>query len=367
MSDTRLYTVPAEGGLAEALPMPVSGGGTFSPDATKVALLPADPRFPHLESATRGAGAGPLHLRPCHLRRRASRPLARAPSATRCGSATRSTSHSDRTGTLNLFEFDSRHQGRQAAHDQHGPRRPLAEHGRTAAGSSTSWAASSSSWTRSRASRRRSRSPCPPTPWPGGRRGSRSREADRGLRPQPQGRAGAVRGPRATSSPRRSRKGRCGTSPGRPAPTTRPPAGRPTAAIRLHLRRDRRGGTLPGRPGRLGKPEQLTKGGKAMRYRPAWSPDGKRLAFSDKDGKVFVLTLADKSVVAGGRRRAGQVHDYAWSPVRHAPRIQPQRPERLAIGLPLERRPGKPRRVTSEMFNELRPGVGPRRELPLLS
>ena len=25
-----------------------------------------------------------------------------------------------------------------------------------------------------------------------------------------------------------------------------------------------------------GKPEQLTKGGKAMRYAPAWSPEGKR-------------------------------------------------------------------------------------------
>ena len=31
-------------------------------------------------------------------------------------------------------------------------------------------------------------------------------------------------------------------------------------------------------------------GGKAMRYAPDWSPDGKRLAFGDKDGKLYVLT-----------------------------------------------------------------------------
>ena len=32
LSDTRLFTVPVEGGLAEPLPMPVSGAGDLSPD-----------------------------------------------------------------------------------------------------------------------------------------------------------------------------------------------------------------------------------------------------------------------------------------------------------------------------------------------
>ena len=43
MSETRLYTVAARGGLPRVLPMPVSGGGTFSPDATKVLYSPLDP------------------------------------------------------------------------------------------------------------------------------------------------------------------------------------------------------------------------------------------------------------------------------------------------------------------------------------
>ncbi len=62
-----------------------------------------------------------------------------------------------------------------------------------------------------------------------------------------------------------------------------------------------------------GKPEQLTSEFKAMLYPPEWAPDGKRLAFSDKDGKLFVLTLADKKVVLIADDEYGMIHDYAWS------------------------------------------------------
>ena len=52
-----------------------------------------------------------------------------------------------------------------------------------------------------------------------------------------------------------------------------------------------------------GKPEQLTTDGKGMRYQPDWSPDGKRIAFSDKDGKIFVLTIEVPTQIAGGARQ----------------------------------------------------------------
>jgi tricorn protease len=63
----------------------------------------------------------------------------------------------------------------------------------------------------------------------------------------------------------------------------------------------------------FGKPEQLTHGYQAMLYRPLWAPDGKRIAFSDKDGKLFALTLDDKKVVQIARNPGGSGPSYRWS------------------------------------------------------
>jgi tricorn protease len=61
------------------------------------------------------------------------------------------------------------------------------------------------------------------------------------------------------------------------------------------------------------KPEQLTRGLHAMLYAPEWAPDGKRLAFSDKDGKLFILTLEDKRLAEIARSPNGRLRDYVWS------------------------------------------------------
>ena len=64
----------------------------------------------------------------------------------------------------------------------------------------------------------------------------------------------------------------------------------------------------------LKPPQQITSGGQAMRYQPEWSADGKRLAFSDKDGKLYVVTLADKKLTEIIDAPRGQIRDYTWSP-----------------------------------------------------
>src|SRR5258708_19989235 len=69
-----------------------------------------------------------------------------------------------------------------------------------------------------------------------------------------------------------------------------------------------------------GKPEELTHSFQAMLYAPEWAPDGKRLAFSDKDGKLFVLTLDHKKIVQGAKDPPGPPRHYTSSPApRHPP------------------------------------------------
>lgn len=104
-----------------------------------------------------------------------------------------------------------------------------------------------------------------------------------------------------------------------------------------------------------GKPEQLTSQFAAMLYAPEWSGDGNRLAFSDKDGKLYVLSVQDKKVVEVADDLYGGIFDYSWSPDGSW----------LAFSMADENRfrslyiwgvaDGTLHRVTDEMFNEQSP------------
>lgn len=105
--------------------------------------------------------------------------------------------------------------------------------------------------------------------------------------------------------------------------------------------------------------EQITTGGKAMRYQPEWSPDGKYIAFGDKDGKVYILTLATKQIKQIADSPAGQVQNYVWSP----------RGNFLAFSMPEENNLGSiyiwsetdgiTHKVTGSTFDESNPAWDP--------
>ena len=63
-----------------------------------------------------------------------------------------------------------------------------------------------------------------------------------------------------------------------------------------------------------GKVVQLTTQFTSMLSPIDWSPDGKRIAVSDKNGKLYVLTVADKNVREIADHEFGEINYYDWSP-----------------------------------------------------
>jgi tricorn protease len=105
--------------------------------------------------------------------------------------------------------------------------------------------------------------------------------------------------------------------------------------------------------------EQLTSGGKAMRYAPEWSPDGKYIAFGDKDGKVWVLTVADKKLAEVADSKRGQVQDYSWSPKGNYLAFTMQDDISTASIYVWSSKDNQLRRVTSGVFSEFNPAWDP--------
>lgn len=108
-----------------------------------------------------------------------------------------------------------------------------------------------------------------------------------------------------------------------------------------------------------GAPERLTTGGDMMRYPPVWSPDGKRLALADKAGRLWVLELAGKQLTQVARDSSGQLGDQSWSS------------DGRWLAFSLSRAAGyralylwgvgdaAPRRITDELFNAQEPVFDP--------
>lgn len=107
-------------------------------------------------------------------------------------------------------------------------------------------------------------------------------------------------------------------------------------------------------------PQQITSGGTGMRYQPEWSADGKMLAFGDKDGKIFVVTLADKKMTEIVDAPRGQIRDYVWSPsgnfLAFSFATNGNGFSQIHIWSAAD---GKVHRVTDEMFNSFNPAWDP--------
>ena len=118
LTDSKLYTVPMSGGAATALPMPVSGAGSFSPDGKRIVYSPLWRDF-RSEKRYQGGWANDLYI--FDLVHPAVLQVTNDPRTDRdpmwIGDAIYF--NSDRTGTFNLFRYDiATRQTKQLTHYQ---------------------------------------------------------------------------------------------------------------------------------------------------------------------------------------------------------------------------------------------------------
>ena len=105
--------------------------------------------------------------------------------------------------------------------------------------------------------------------------------------------------------------------------------------------------------------EQITSGGKAMRYAPEWSADGKMIAFGDKDGKVYILTIATKQIVEIADSPIGMVRDYVWSPSGNFLAFSMPEANGLNSIYIWDENDARTKKITGSMFDENSPAWDP--------
>lgn len=63
-----------------------------------------------------------------------------------------------------------------------------------------------------------------------------------------------------------------------------------------------------------GEERQLTHGADTYKYGPKWSPDSKKLAWTDKKNRLWCVEIAGGAMRLVDRSEAWEIHDFAWSP-----------------------------------------------------
>jgi tricorn protease len=312
IAQSRLYTVKMAGGLPEALPMPTSGAGDFSPDGKRLVYSPL---FRDFRTWKRYEGGWAQSLYIFDLATREVSPVDHSPRTERdpMWIGNKIVFASDRSGTLNLYEFDiaSKRSRALTEYKDWDVRWPSASadgkivferngelHLIAAAG---------------RAPRRIA-----------------IQVPDDGLaaRPSLMNVGGQVNG--FGLSPKGERalfvaRGDIFSAPiekGVPRNMTRSsgahdkaPAWSPDGkhiAFLSDMSGEEELYVMP--QDGSSAPQQLTTGGSAMRYRPVWSPDSKHIAFSDKEGRIYVVNVAEKTTTEIADEKRGQAQDYVWSP-----------------------------------------------------
>jgi len=106
-------------------------------------------------------------------------------------------------------------------------------------------------------------------------------------------------------------------------------------------------------------PEKISSGGHAFRYDPKWSPDNQRIAFSDKDGGLWLVSVKDHATQEIAHSNEGEIRDYAWSPGGGYLAFSINDSRSFSSIYIWSMKESKLHRVTSGMFNEDTPAWHP--------
>jgi tricorn protease len=110
------------------------------------------------------------------------------------------------------------------------------------------------------------------------------------------------------------------------------------------------------RPGDgTGEEKQVTQGGSAFRYGPLWSPDSKKIAFSDKTGSLFVVAVATGHITFVDKDEWDRMSSYAWSPDSRWLTYSKQGANRRGNIMIYDANDGVAHQVTSDFYNDGRP------------
>jgi tricorn protease len=104
-----------------------------------------------------------------------------------------------------------------------------------------------------------------------------------------------------------------------------------------------------------GQPVQLTDGGDMFRYAPKWSPDNASIAFSDKEGRLWVVDVASRRTRQAADEKWGQLNDYSWSPDGRFIAMNLTEDHGFGSIWIWSAGDGELRRVTDELWNEFNP------------
>ncbi|MFI5324325.1 MAG: peptidase S41, partial [Thermodesulfobacteriota bacterium] len=108
-----------------------------------------------------------------------------------------------------------------------------------------------------------------------------------------------------------------------------------------------------------GQEERITKDGKVYRYNPQWSPDSKKIAFTDKTGRLYIVNIDEKVPKEVDKDNFENITSYAWSPDSRWLAYAKNTANRMKSVFVYDTKNGDIHRVTSDFYNDNGPVFDP--------